>query len=72
MTTGRLGHMVEDKKSIQLKDLTSVSHGLAGLGEETKGEGLWEKAACEQERQAPGTFSQATPVFSASHSAEAP
>jgi hypothetical protein len=25
---GRLGQVVEDKKSIQLKDLTSVSHGL--------------------------------------------
>lgn len=30
--------MVEDKKSIQLKDLTPVSHGLAGPGEEARGE----------------------------------
>lgn len=71
LTTGRLGHVVEDKKSIQLKDLASVSHGLAGLGEEAKGQGLWEKAACERGRQAPGTFFQATPVFSPSHSAGA-
>lgn len=35
---GRLGQVVEDKESIQLKDLTSVSYGLAGLGEEAKGE----------------------------------
>uniref|UniRef100_A0A8C9UV59 Phosphodiesterase n=1 Tax=Spermophilus dauricus TaxID=99837 RepID=A0A8C9UV59_SPEDA len=28
LTMGRLGQVVEDKKSIQLKDLTSVSHGL--------------------------------------------
>lgn len=32
LTMGRLGQVVEDKKSIQLKDLTSVSHGLAGPG----------------------------------------
>lgn len=38
MTMGRLGQVVEDKKSIQLKDLTSVSHDLAGPGEEARGE----------------------------------
>lgn len=53
MTMGRLGQVVEDKKSIQLKDLTSVSHDLAGPGEESGGEvppspqgqGLWDRAA---------------------------
>lgn len=35
---GRLGQVVEDKESIQLGDLTSVSHGLTGPGEEAKGE----------------------------------
>lgn len=50
---GRLGQVVEDKKSIQLKDLTSVSHGLAGLagsqGESPlpspQGQSLWARAA---------------------------
>lgn len=52
LTTGRLGQVVEDKKPIQLKDLTSVSHSVAGPGEEEgesplhspQGQGLWDQA----------------------------
>lgn len=37
LTMGRLGQVVEDKQCIQLKDLTSVSHGHAGPREREGG-----------------------------------
>lgn len=38
LTMGRLGKVAEDKEPIRQQDLTSVSHDLAGPGEEAKGE----------------------------------